>query len=367
MINDEFNFKISEEKIFDNIHYKYKFRIQPFEEENFVRPAYKRAYINFTYPEILNFTSAESLIIRYIMSDPSLAANPRINIYEDLECVDLDEMKKCLVPLSHFRGKKIGYYGTYHLHEYYYGQSFKYNELSPIYVEKLNDNDIVINIPKKENQGRRDIGDEGTLDYITDYNDSENNIFDSFDIEEKTTFQTSFIEEKSGNNYKISCRLWKPNYGNLRIFCKLKESLKDNDDYHIKINNYNFNYGKYNIFINFDLNRLWFFQLKYAPFLYSDEQIINIEDEKDFYNLKFNIESYDNEMLYIGGKSGNRKMLNNCKVKKKELICEIKNEDLIGILPMNGGNLLLYYFEPEYEKIMQYRNVYNITINIKNL
>ena len=107
--------------------------------------------------------------------------------------------------------------------------------------------------------------------------------------------------------------------------------------------------------------------MDYFPFLYSDEQIINVDYEKDSYYLKFNIESYDNDMLFVGGKFLNTKILNNCKINEKELICEIKKEDLVEILQMNGGNIFLYYFCPDDEQIKTYPNVFTITVNIKNL
>ena len=105
--------------------------------------------------------------------------------------------------------------------------------------KKIFDNKITINIKYKDNQETREIGEKGTLYYITDYNDNKNNIFNSSDIEERTTFPTFFTEENT--KYYITCRLWKPNHDNLRLFCKLKDFLEKGSHY-IKINNANFNY-----------------------------------------------------------------------------------------------------------------------------
>ena len=232
--------------------------------------------------------------------------------------------------------------------------------------EKIRESEITINIKKEDNPSGIKIGKKGTLYYMTDYNDDGTNIFNSSDIEEKTSFQTSFIEKDSSKDYNITCRLWKPNHGNLRLFCKLDESLSYGEHF-IKINNYTFNYGNHIISINFCFDWALIEQVDYLPFLYSNEQIINIDDEKDSYHLIFNIESYDKEMLFVGGKFFNRKILDNCTIQKKELICEINKEDLIGILPMNGGNLFLYYYWPKNSTINQYPNVLNITVNIKNL
>ena len=236
--------------------------------------------------------------------------------------------------------------------------------------EKLYNNQIAINIKKEDNQESISIERNGTLYYITDYNDNESNIFNSSDIEERTAFITVLTEKDSSKVYNITCRLWKPTHGNLRLFCKLKEQLS----YYcknIKINNYTFNYGNYNISINFHLEWIEINQYDHFPFLYSDEQILNIDDENDSYNLKFNIVSYDNDndISVIGGKFLNTKILNNCKVKEKELLCEIKKEDLIGILQINGGSLFLYYFFPteDIRLYKQYPNVFNIIVNVKNL
>ena len=367
---DDYYFEVKEELIWSNIHYKYNFRIQPFEESYyvFVRIYDYGSILNLIYPETLNFKSSDSIIIRYIMPEPYLAEKIRINIYEDLECENLNEMKKCIVPLSHFRGKQSGYYNNYQMFDFS-NDLFKFNEISPIYIEKLIDNDIAINIIPEYNQKTINIGDKGTFYYVTDYNDDKNNIFNSIDIEEKTAYQTFFINPETSDNYTITCRLWKPIHENLRLFCKLEESLPNNENYNVRINNFNITFGKYNIFINFYLKWFQIYQLKYYPFLYSEEQIINIEDEKELYNLTFNIISYDNEVLYIGGKSINTKMLDKCKVNEKKLICDIAKEDLIGILQINGGNLFLYYysFSYNYYDNNQYPNVFNITVNIKNL
>ena len=79
--------------------------------------------------------------------------------------------------------------------------------------------------------------------------------------------------------------------------------------------------------------------------------------------MKFIIESYYNEIFLIGGKFLNIKLLDNFENNEKELTCEIKKEDLIEILPKDGGNLFLYYWD-KYSKIQQYENVI-ITVNAK--
>ena len=76
--------------------------------------------------------------------------------------------------------------------------------------------------------------------------------------------------------------------------------------------------------------------------------------------------TYDNEILFIRGTFLNTKILDNCKNKEIELIYEITKDDLIEILPNNGGKLFVYYYWPRENAIYQYENVYNITVNIRN-
>ena len=249
-------------------------------------------------------------------------------------------------------------------------QDFNQNDFKDEKGE-VNDNQIAINIKHENNKERVEIGPKGTLYFITDYNDKEKNIFNSSDIEEKTSFQTLLTEINDGGIYNITCRLWKPNNINLRLFCKLDESLRQYQP-EIKIDNYTFEYEKKKISINFCFEQINIFDninYDFFPFLYSDVQNINIDDEKDSYDLKFNIESYNsyNNIIYIGGKFLNTKILDDCEVKGKELICKVKKEDLIEILPINGGNLFLYCFWKSHDVTKQYKNVFNIIVNIKNL
>ena len=134
--------------------------------------------------------------------------------------------------------------------------------------DKLNDSEIKINIEYYVNRETQFVGNKGTLYYITEYNDNEKNIFNSSDIEEKTTFQTYFTEKSTNTNYTITCRLWKPTHGNLRLFCKLKDFFEKNY-YGIEIYSYNFTYGNYNIFVKFNLGETSFYQVDHFPFLYS--------------------------------------------------------------------------------------------------
>lgn len=107
--------EIKNEIIFKEENIKYNFRIQPFNIKEIIYYNYKSFAIQFSYPEVLDFTKQDNLTIVYIIypnSDyiPSLKLNK--DAYE-LKCNrEFIITLKCIVPKSHFKGKKSGYYST---------------------------------------------------------------------------------------------------------------------------------------------------------------------------------------------------------------------------------------------------------------
>ncbi len=88
--------------------------------------------IKFIYPEILNFTSEDTLSITFITSFAGdryfFLLNPNSS---PLECENLNQMKICRIPASHFVKKKSGYF---YLH-YQNGKIIKeFYDLPPIKV-----------------------------------------------------------------------------------------------------------------------------------------------------------------------------------------------------------------------------------------
>ena len=108
--------EISEEKVFNDLNIKYNFRIQPVNNEE--RLYYKGetgTFIFFLYPEILDFTNSDSLTIDYVMEHPKELTGITFNEDAgDLSCRNIGSIKRCIVPKSHFKGKKEGYYFTKH-------------------------------------------------------------------------------------------------------------------------------------------------------------------------------------------------------------------------------------------------------------
>ena len=156
------------------------------------------------------------------------------------------------------------------------------------------------------------IGVNGTLYLNTDYIDKD--ILDPSDLDERTfplIFQRSDIYEES--YYDAICRLWKPdNNQNISLICKLEPfSININYNIEIEIKETKFNYKEYT-FIFISEENINVKMLEYTfPFLYSKEQIININEKNQEYSLSFQIVSYNNEDLFIYSESNYYAKLDN--------------------------------------------------------
>jgi hypothetical protein len=199
--------------------------------------------------------------------------------------------------------------------------------------------------------------------FNTDFNDNETNYFNAFDIEEQTSFQI-VVNYRSGyhtSSFTAFCRLWKPTNDNLKLLCNANSGgrISGNSG---TIKGVSFTYKSYQVSINppsddskFNLNDEY-----QVPFIYADEQIIKIEEEKEFYELKFNISGYDNEILYLFS-NGDYILLDKCSSYFNYLICQVSKEELEEPLSYNGQVFDLYSHDNSYD-LYRIELVYNITI-----
>ena len=103
--------------------------------------------------------------------------------------------------------------------------------------------------------------------------------------------------------------LWISKNENSKIVCKFNKNLYNQQKLFLKT--MKLTYNNYNIFI-FQNEPIEVEQFNYEiSFLYNDEQIIEIKDEINSYNLKFYFEVYNNETLYIYGERNNSLFLVN--------------------------------------------------------
>ena len=328
----------------ENLHYKYIFIIERFKLNDTILIDYDGTNVLLAYPEKLNLISTNSTIIRYIMADPTLATGIKLdnNSESDLECDDLNMMKKCTVPISHFKEKKSGYFNTYHLN--HKGNYNIYYNSPSIFISLSKDDYIELYIEDADNTKYQAIGINGIINLVINYNDSVTNLFNASDLEENSAFNTTIITDKN-EKAEVTCRLWKPIDEKLNMFCKLYTTFSPNR-YNYKISSGSFKYKDKYINIISHASELRFEQVdEVIPFLYSSKQVLNIEETTDIYELKYNIVEYHGETLFIPFEKDSF-IFDKCSVEGKELICKITKEEIEEIAYYNGLKYDIFLYRP---------------------
>ena len=106
---------------------------------------------------------------------------------------------------------------------------------------------------------------------------------------------------------------------------------------------YSFKYKEY--IIKIDRSNIFYLNIinEKIPFIYSGEQIIKIEEDKDIYELKFIMKVYNNELLYL---YSNDAYIPFSKCSKNEneteLICNIEKEYVKEVLQNNNQEFAVY-------------------------
>ena len=170
---------------------------------------------------------------------------------------------------------------------------------------------------------------------IISFNTNSTSTFDLFDIKEieDTKYDMTISLNNTENHFSVSCNIWKPKEDNIRIFCRLKDIFSEGIQ-NITLNEYILKYKEKTIKIySENFFEIYIINAK-VPFLYSDKQIINFNEDKKEYDLKFNISDYNGENLlfYNEDISDYINLGDNCTINGKELICIISKDKLEGHL-----------------------------------
>ena len=339
----------------NNKHILYNFIILPITNDENIR-ILKGISDNFVnnYPRILNFIQQNSLTVLfyhfYNYIDSNFKINP--NAEEFLQCQHFSGVSKCNVPISHFDNKPSGYYNTYD------SESILY-ELSPFNVI-LSD---LIRITIKE-ENNKDIiyvnSEQGFIYFITDYSDEEQNILEGI-----TSFNARLFDQEK-NNYYTTCSFWQPKNDKLVLFCNL--NLKNSKELNLSI---------YDTLILYEDIRIsvlseTFVRIKvieYFPFIYSDNQTININNNIQFYELNFKFKNFNEDdfiffdcIFYINGTQNNYAILDNCTTHKNDIICLLSKEKLETVLTHNNEIFKVGVVVSDYGAI-PFKLIKNISIN----
>ena len=332
---------LTEEYIYlEQIHPKYNFIILSEVNDKKVTIKGSGASIYLVYPNTLDLTSGKSLTIRYVYDSTktsltNIKLNPDSNIY--LQCEDLMDMKKCIVPLSHFEDKATGDFPT----NYYVDSLNAYSAFYEI-------NSIAITLPSlatlkienKDNVNSIKVGQKGIIYLVTDYIDKEDK-FPEISLD-KLSFVGNFIDINDNTNItKSICKLWKLTHNNIRLICQLNKNFnKEKLTVYLEQTSFMIdgaNNEKLGVIVSYRADNIKVKQLNTEmSFLYSEQQEINIIDDKDTYNLIFNQLYRDNRALFLYSNQIKSIILDNCKSENNKLLCTVNKEKLLEILSKSG-------------------------------
>ena len=157
----------------------------------------------------------------------------------------------------------------------------------------------------------------------------------SEDTSRKIYFQTQI--SNGAKTFDVDCGFSKPREHSFFVFCNLKTDIPAGN-YSIDFTGVSkFDYQGHNI--SFTNEKFEFVKLdKDYINLYSDKQIINIVEGKNSYDLKFNIESYNQETVMLGTEPMD------CKQENNELVCQIKKDELEKDLAQKEEKRIVKYF-----------------------
>ena len=155
-------------------------------------------------------------------------------------------------------------------------------------------------------------------------------IFNITNVEELTKFATKINTDKDTEKRNINCRLWS-NYNNyIYALCKLEKNLPLGDN-KINIDQTSFTFGDYNIIVNFENIKDTTIKQYNSniPILYSFPQKIVYTNDKEYFDVKFKVDSYKNDPLIFYEET----MINfeNCKyidTNKNDLNCQISKAQI---------------------------------------
>ena len=319
-------------KLLEDIHFKYNFKVLPYSGETYKVVNTKLIYDVLLFPNTLNYYSKDPYTVDFYVDGDGrdiklqiLSFSSYLNCDSSYDYSTRTTSIRCTIPKSYFYGKQSGFYYTYIIQSEITNILY---EISPMHVLIPKDNEILYTITKKDNnKDILKIGNNGTIVFFVDSNDKKN-------LQMEEIIFVSKMHDDKYNEYNVNCKLWIPNEKKQIIMCTLHENLKYDFQY-IILNEVSIDLNYYTITIRQE-DYIRIEQLNYTiPFLYSNNQKINIEDYVLSYNLTFNIESYHNDLLYIYGNSNNYAIIDTCIENDKKLICEIQKEKLEEILEYN--------------------------------
>ena len=213
------------------------------------------------------------------------------------------------------------------------------------------ENEKVYDLILKTDRETEGTGRKGVIAFLT--NSSETvDIFDESDIE-KQNFDSKFIIKDDTLKPDVKCSLWKPKEKCIYILCNLQQELAPGE-IHLKLEDHILHYKDKMIKIYSEKYfKIVFMPTSSPPFLYADKQKIDLNEEKDAYELKFKIKLFnEGDSLNLIDSTSNKynfiNIRNDCEIKENELICKINKTNFEGYLTSNEEKFEVRSFGESY-------------------
>ena len=181
------------------------------------------------------------------------------------------------------------------------------------------------------------IGQLGTFALVTDTQNL-SDLIDPSELESLSSFKGNFTNEtleKDSLYYSWNCSLFDPLNQNVTIKCTVNDTFNVSSVIHLRMLNASIEIE--NLTINIFPQEDYLFTIETKPFnypfIYSDPQIIDLETADSSYELKFKVDSYQNETLTLAAKGNNSKPFSfnefdEINLENNELICKISKEKI---------------------------------------
>ena len=172
------------------------------------------------------------------------------------------------------------------------------------------------------------VGFRGAFALVTDTMNS--SIFNRSDIEDEEV-SLEFFDYDGGSNSLI-CKFWNPEGMNIAFICSISTEMYYHTNPYFYLGDGYFQKGDITIFIKGDPDYYFQIEAKHLtiPFIYSEPQKINLDEDKEKYDLKFKVASFQGEKLALVDKLDNYSITDFDQVifKENEIICSIKKEKI---------------------------------------
>ena len=150
-------------------------------------------------------------------------------------------------------------------------------------------------------------------------------IFNSSDYE-NIAFDIGIKEYNKDIIINMKCHLWKPKEDNCLAICDIEKEPLIKEFYHFTINS----------IISYKNKKIKFISKTYSyldsqgpnvPFIYSNQQVIDLNDEKDFYYFYYKTGAIQETNLIL---DSTRELymlpVDNCDAKQRDMICKVSKK-----------------------------------------